>query len=122
MNQMNHYIISKDSILYSLPTKKTESRHLIYFDAIVHIIDMVDIMYCRLVDLFGIDADPPSTNVDVFLKNRREFFPGFCRLPLEIVLCSSLAYFLIFYPGYAGHLSSSSSGADRSLPSAVPSF
>jgi len=62
------------------------------------------------------------TNVDVFLRNRGEFFPGFCRPPLEIVLCSSLAHFLIFCPGCAGHLSSSSSGAKRSLPGAVPSF
>ncbi len=66
---MNHFLISKDSILNNLPTKQIKSRDLTYFDAIIHTIEMVEIMYGRLVDLLARHVKPNNEKESHFLEH-----------------------------------------------------
>jgi len=66
---MNHFLISKDSILNNLPSKEIESRHLTYFDAIIHTIEMVEIIYGRLVDLLARHKQPNNEKDSRFLEH-----------------------------------------------------
>lgn len=50
---MNHFLISNYSIPNNLPSKEIESRHLTYFNAIIHTIEMVEILYGRFVNLLS---------------------------------------------------------------------